>query len=359
MGNINQKYNSLKPIWHRDKLKSFVDGKITAPIYIRIKPTNHCNHHCFYCAYDPDFDYILSERFKRQDEIPLEKMREILADLKEIGVKAVTFSGGGEPLIYPHIEETMEKILEYGIDLSIITNGQELRDKKAELLARAKWVRISLDASDSKTFAEIRRVSEDLFNQLIENIKNFSKIKNPSCEFGINFVVNHKNADKVYDSIKFFRDLGVNHIKITPLYTPDGFVEYHAPFKEEVIEQIKRAKQELTTDSFAVFDTYENDFSLSSTSTRGYKKCLMMQTVPVIAADSCVYFCHDKAYAESGILGSLKDQSLKDLWFSEEAAEIFKNFNPQKSCRHHCTADTRNMLMNDAIDCYGEHINFI
>lgn len=356
---IAKKYGSLKIVWHPEKLNSLRDKKITAPLYVRIKPTNRCNHRCFYCAYDPDFGYVLSERLKREDEIPKEKMMEILKDFHEIGVKAVTYSGGGEPLIYPYILEAMKKTLEYGIDLSVITNGQKLNGEIAEVLSKAKWVRISLDASNSKIFSEIRRVPESLFEELVENIKNFSKIKNPDCEFGINFVVNKKNAYTLYDSVRFFRDLGVNHIKITPLYTPRGFEEYHASFKEDVIEQIKKAKEELETDSFSIFDTYENDFQLTSTDIRHYSKCPMMQVVPVIGADSCVYFCHDKAYSNEGLLGSIKECSFRDLWFSENSAQIFNNFNPQQNCKHHCTADSRNIFINDAINCYGEHINFV
>ena len=339
-------YEESKLAFHEDKLKSFVGGKTTAPICVRVKPTNHCNHHCFYCSYDEDNKRSTMDR---SSSIPIEKMREVLEDFKEIGVKAVTFSGGGEPLIYPHIEEAMEKILEYGIDLSIITNGQELKGKKAELLAGAKWVRISLDSSDPKTFTEIRRVPESLFNNLIENIKNFSKIKNPSCEFGINFVVSNSNADKVYDSIKLFRDWGANHVKITPVWVPN-FSEYHKQTKESVEGQIQRARTDFSGEAFKIYDTYEKDFAHSGVTQREYGKCYHMQIVPVIAADSHVYFCHDKAYQPDGILGSIEEKSFKDLWFSEEAAEIFRVFDPREGCRHHCANDNRNMATQKMLE---------
>ncbi len=357
--NILKKYGGLKIIWHPEKLKSIKEGIVTAPIYVRVKPTNKCNHRCFYCSYDPEFEYVLSERLKREDEIPREKMMEILGDFKEMGVKAITLSGGGEPLIYPHIVESMKKCVENGIDLSIITNGQNLDGEKAEILKDAKWVRVSLDSIDSKTFNIIRRVPEIMFEKLISNLRNFAKIKNPKCEFGINFVVNDKNSNQIYEAVKFFKDIGVNHIKITPLYTPRNFHEYHAPFRESVISQIKRAKEEFVDENFAVFDTYENDFTLGSVHGRRYTNCPIMQIVPVIGADSCVYFCHDKSYTEDGLLGSLRDKSFKELWFSEEAKEKFKNFNPAESCKHHCTFDARNILINDAISCFGEHVNFI
>jgi len=355
---IVKKYGGLKIIWHPDKLRDLKEGRISPPIYVRIKPTNQCNHRCFYCSYDPSFEYVLSERLKREDEIPQEKMMEILDNFKEMGVKAITFSGGGEPLIYPHITEAMKKAHDYGIDLSIITNGQNLEGEKAEILKDARWVRVSLDAINRETFEKIRNCPPIMFDKLIENLRNFAKIKSSKCEFGVNFVVNDRNANQVYDAVKFFKEIGLNHIKLTPLYIPRNFHEYHAPFKEKVIEQIKKAKQDFG-DSFSIYDTYENDFTLGSVHGRRYKKCPIMQIVPVIGADCGVYFCHDKSYTNNGLLGSIKERSFKDLWFSPEAAEKFRNFNPSEHCKHHCTFDARNILINDAINSFGEHINFI
>lgn len=357
---IKQRYGGLKVIWHPDKLKDLLNGKVSAPIYIRFKPTNRCNHHCEFCSYDPKTgDITVRDEMKdRNDEIPKEKMLEILSDFKDMGVKAVTFSGGGEPLVYPYIIEAMEKVLEYGINLSIITNGQNLDGKRAELLAKANWVRISSDASDAKSFSEIRCVPEDWFYKLTENIRSFAKIKNPNCELGINFVVHKKNADQVYRSVKHFKELGVNHIKITPMWI-SNFLEYHKPINETVLDQIARAKKDFADDNFAVYDTYEADFSGCSVAERTYKRCYIMQTVPVIGANCKVYFCHDKAYASDGVLGDIKNKSFKELWFSKEAAKIFKNFNPQERCRHHCANDSKNKLINEAVACYGDDVNFI
>lgn len=361
-------YNHSKLAFHPEKLKALAKKEITAPIYVRVKPTNKCNHHCFYCSYDPDFGYILSERLKRNDEIPKEKIMEILDDFKDSGVKAVTYSGGGEPLIYPYIEDTLKKTLENKIDLSIITNGQKLNEERAELLSQSEWVRVSTECIDSKTFSEIRRVPEKLFYELIDNLRAFAKIKSADCELGINFVINEKNFNKVYISAKFFKELGVNHIKFSPLYTPRNFLEYHAPFKEKVIEQIKKSKN-LEDSNFAIYSTYENDFELAGIHERKYSRCFIMETVPVIAADSVIYFCHDKAYANTGILASIKNRSFKEAWFSKEAAEIFKNFDAKKQCGHHCTGDCRNLsiqtMINDLenIDKYKpkseKHKNFI
>ncbi len=341
-------YNHSKLAFHKEKIKALSEGRITPPVYVRIKPTNKCNHACYYCSYIPDNECPVSETINFSDEIPREKMLEILSDFKDMDVKAITYSGGGEPLIYPHIEEIMEKALEYGIDLSIITNGQELNGKKAQILKNAKWVRISAGEMDAETFVRTRKRPAILFHKLKENIKNFAKIKAPDCEFGINFVVQKENAEKVYDSVKYFKELGVDHIKITPCWMPE-FLEYHKPLIDSVAEQINKARNDFQDDKFTVYDTYENDFNLTGLSERKYPKCFIMQVIPVIGADSVVYFCHDKTYAKNGALGSIKNISFKELWFSNEAAKIFKEFNPIEECKHHCTYDSRNLSIMEMI----------
>lgn len=342
-------YSQSKIAFHKEKLESLAKREVTAPIYVRIKPTNKCNHRCFYCSYDPEFGYLLSERKNIDDEIPKEKMIEILDNLKDIGVKAVTYSGGGEPLVYPYIVEAMQKTLESGIELSAITNGQNLDGRRAELLAKSEWVRISADYCNSELFVKHRKISESFFEKEEKNIQDFSKIKKSECELGINFLITHLNADKIYDSAKFFKDLGVNHIRFSPIYVPkrnklsqEGSEKYHFPFKKKVSEQIERAR-ELENKNFKIFNNYEADFDSVIKSKRTYSRCFMMETTPIIAANQNVYFCHDKAYSDAGLLGSIKNCAFKDLWFSPEAKKIFRNFNPQESCKHKCTADNRNI----------------
>ncbi|MEM0465174.1 MAG: radical SAM protein [Candidatus Pacearchaeota archaeon] len=346
----NDIYNRSKLAFHEEKLKSLKEGKITSPIYVRIKPTNKCNHACYYCSYVPENECTVSENMNFNDEISKEKMLEILNDFKEMGVKAITFSGGGEPLIYPYIEEIMQKTLDYGIELSIITNGQELNGNKARILSKSEWVRISAGEIDAENFVNTRKRPASFFYKLQDNIKNFSKIKKNDCELGINFVVQKNNADKVYESAKYFKNLGVNHIKFTACWVPEEFFEYHKPIKEDVIEQIKKARKDFEDENFKIYDTYEEDFLLTGLCERKYEKCYIMQIIPVIGADSVVYFCHDKTYSKSGVLGSIRKKSFKELWFSEETKEIFENFNPKKKCKHHCTYDSRNLSIIKMIE---------
>jgi radical SAM protein with 4Fe4S-binding SPASM domain len=284
-------------------------------------------------------------------------MLEIISDFKDIGVKAVTFSGGGEPLLYPYIEEAMEAVLEAGIDLSIITNGTLLTGRKAELLSKAKWVRISEESGCAKTYSDIRGVREDAFDQLCANIKKFAKIKNADCELGVNYVIGPKNYKEVYTTGKRMQSLGVNHIKYTALMSTDA-EKMHAPFKQEVIEQIHKLIEENKT-NFRIINLYESDFDSNAVFGRNYDFCGIKDYVTVIAANSKIYYCHDKAYLSQGEIGDISNKSFKEVWFSDETTKKFAEFNPQKLCQHHCVYDDRNELLNHYYSLDNQHINFI
>lgn len=362
-------YHPSKLAFHRGKLEDIAQGRITSPLYVRVKPTNVCNHRCFYCSYDPSLGYILSEGFHRNDFIPGEKMLEVLDDFRDMRVRAVTFSGGGEPLCYPYIENAMKRTLDNGIDLSIITNGQLLEGRRSELLRQAKWVRISANASDAETFEKIRRKPQRMFYQLSDNMAEFARTKNPECELGALVVINAVNYNRVYDITKFFKELGLDNVRFLPAWIPDDFFGYHSSLRPVVVEQIKKAQAELQDDRFRIYDDYEEHFKFAGVEERTYGRCFMIEVQPVIAADCGVYACQDKTYTQSGFLGSIKDTSFRRLWESEELQKRIREFDPKTSCCHHCSKDNRNISIGqiitdlDHLDRYlpesDKHKNFI
>ncbi len=354
---ISTPYSNLKIFAHAQALQAVEEGKRIAPIYIRLKPTNYCNHHCYYCSY-ADSELGLRDIVQRQDQIPWEKMQEIISDSADMGVKAVTFSGGGEPLVYPHIIDAAEGMKKAGLEISIITNGQLLNGDRAQAFRDAKWVRISFDSANAATYSKVRKIPLTAFDEVCRNIEHFSKIKNNTCELGVNFVINHKNADQVYDMAEMVKNLGVNHIKFAARITNNLF-EYHKPFKTHVIDQLHRAQDKLEDNTFKVINKYEGDFDTAMVFARQYHKCYINNLVTTIAADCKVYFCHDKAYVSSGIVGDLKEMSFKELWFSEDVVKRYREFDAQKECRHHCVYDDRNILLNTLYGLDKNQINFI
>lgn len=348
-------YSNLKIFAHLEELQKAKGGDRIAPIYVRIKPTNRCNQNCYYCHYKNP--YLLLDQYKPTDEIKREKLLEIIQDFKDIGVKAVTFSGGGEPLLYPHIEEVMEAVIKAGIDLSVITNGSLLLGRKAELLEQAKWVRISLESGCAETYSKIRGVNNHAFELLCQNIKYFAQHKQAECELGINFVVGPDNYKEVYQAGRLMKELGANHIKYTAMMSNET-EKMHEPFKTEVISQIHKLMDENDL-RFKVINLYESDFDSNIVFGRNYDTCAIKDYVTVIAANSKIYYCHDKAYLSEGEIGDISQESFKQVWFSEETTQKFLAFNPKEVCMHHCVYDDRNVLLNKFYSLDSQHINFI
>ena len=108
---MSSKYSNIKIFHYQDKLDNLtLDTQvIKAPLHIRIKPTNVCNHNCWYCAYKVDYLQLGQDMVER-DYIPEDKMMEIINDCAEMGVKAITFSGGGEPFTYKYFLQTIKKL---------------------------------------------------------------------------------------------------------------------------------------------------------------------------------------------------------------------------------------------------------
>ncbi len=360
------KYSDYKILHFQSKINSFMSSQIAAPIYVRIKPINLCNHGCFFCVYSTGFRvkdggekaHIVSgmhEDMREQDQLPTEKLLEILEDLSEMGTKAVTYSGGGEPLMHPDIVHIMSKTLELGLDLSIITNGQNLTKERARTLSRAKWVRVSMDYTNGNQMRAFRNVNEKSFQSILKNLESFSLLKDKSCDLAVNYIVHRDNHKGLFEFAKILKAHGVENVRFSPMYT-QNFYEYHSAFESEVNLELHKI-QSLVDESFTVNSTYNIRPGSSHSHVRSYNRCYIMQTVPVIGADFGVYACHNKAYDITGKMGSLKNQRFRDFWFSPEAATFMREFNAKKSCLHECSNDRKNILINEVLSASSD--NFV
>ena len=359
MGNV---YSNSKMFHYHDKLDDIQAGRLSAPIHVRLKPTNSCTHRCYYCCYRND-ELYLSERMNERDKIGREKMQEIISDLGQMGVKAVTLTGGGEPLCYRYIVETIQGLLDAGIKVAMLTHGGLLKGEVAELLARrAVWVRISMDAADRETYAKNRGVALEEFDRVCENIRNFADVEGRKCVLGLNLIVTKDNSADVLDFFRMAKELGADHVKASGAVVSTKRrenAEYIKPFYQSVKDQIAEGIRTFGDDSFAIIDKFHLPDSTEEGFERQYKWCPFAQYLTVIAADENVYTCQDKAYTSSGLLGSIKNKSFAKLWFSDELKQKLLTLNPGKECRHHCVAHGKNVMLLDYFEADQEHLDFV
>ena len=125
-------YSNLKFFRYPAQIEALQEHRVVAPVHIRIKPMNHCNHDCWYCAYRVS-NLELGEDIDYRDKIPEGKMFEIVDDVIAMGVKAVTFSGGGEPLLYKPLPEVVRRLAVGGVRIATLTNGSNLKGLVADV----------------------------------------------------------------------------------------------------------------------------------------------------------------------------------------------------------------------------------
>lgn len=352
-------YTRQKIFHFPEKLHSLPrgSGQILPPINIRIKPTNSCNHNCRYCAYLAD-NLQLGQDMNRHDSIPREKMLEIVDDIADMGVRAVTFSGGGDPFCYPHLPDVAERLADKGVRFAALTNGAMLRGRVAELFAgHATWIRISMDGWDDESYREYRGCGDGEFTRIVANMADFKKLDG-RCYLGVSIVVDKQNSAHLYDLIRMLCEIGVDSVKIAPcIVSNDGNKnnEYHQPVFELVKEQLSRAILDFVGAGFEIFDSYHAQLESFA---KNYRWCPYLQITPVIGADMNVYSCHDKAYnLKDGLLGSIRDVRFKEFWQSD--MDKFFRINPAMMCNHHCVMDGSNQQIIEYLAVDQEHLDFV
>ncbi len=352
-------YTKMKIFHYPEKLASLSpdNEEILSPLHIRLKPTNVCNHNCKYCAYRKK-DIQLGKDMVMKNQMPREKMEEIIDDFIDMGVKAITFSGGGEPLVYPYLPDALRKLSNHDIKFACLTNGSGLDGEIADIFARkGTWVRVSMDGWDSKSYASYRGVSENEFDKVMNNMERFKKL-NGKCYLGVVIIVDKKNAFHVYSMIKKLKAIGIDSVKVSPCIISNNTKEsnnYHKAHFEMVKEQINRAISDFWSSDFEIFNSYHKQLVSFK---KKYTWCPYTQIRPVIGADLNVYSCQDKAYnLENGRLFSIKTKSFKEAWLSDKS-HFFK-INPERNCTHHCVADENNKMILEYLNADEEHLPFV
>lgn len=355
-------YSDLKIFRFPSKINDILKGVLSSPIHVRLKPTNRCNHKCYYCCYRNDKLY-LNQLFQERDEIPQGKMKEIIADFGRMGVKAVTFSGGGEPLCYPYFTEAVCRLFSLGIKVGVLTNGSLLKGQVAAILAKkADWVRISMDAANRDAYALARNTGTREFDSVCANIRDFSRRRKNRCQLGVNFIITLRNCAEIYKFLKLMKKTGVDHVKLSEAVISTKREEnrkHYRPVSRLVKQQVSRGLECLADKGFSIIDRFDYPENSDTGYSKGYTTCAFLQCLTVIGADGNIYSCQDKAYTECGKLGSIKHDSFCKIWFSGGLKRMALKLNPSKDCLHHCTQQAKNLLLSDYLGICKDHAVFV
>lgn len=353
-------YGPAKLIHHLPLIQK-IGREPAAPVHIHLIVSDLCNQKCSFCAYR-DEDYPSNQLFGIGDGesrnnnpnrmIPEQKVLEILADAHEMGVKAIQFTGGGEPTLHPAFNSFLE-FCHDRLDIGIVSNGVRWSDETIRHGRRAMWVRISIDAGTAATYSSIRKVSTRHFDSACETVY---KLSGGGAVVGVGFVVTKENWREIVEGVALAKELGANNVRLSAVFQSED-ERYFEGFYEEAAELCRVAKEEYDGDGFTVFNNFGRRLSDLQEKAPDYSLCGFHHLTTYIGGDQNMYRCCVTAYNELGLLGSLKDRRFKEAWFSADVQEKIQTFDA-RSCPR-CMYNEQNRYINYAMQDRPAHSNFV
>jgi MoaA/NifB/PqqE/SkfB family radical SAM enzyme len=296
---------------------------------------------------------ISTEKFDKREELREDKLNEILHSARLMGVKAINFTGGGEPMLHPNIEQILINSIDT-FDTSLITNGVLVTEAIAkDVISHMSWCRVSLDAATPKTYRIIRRVSEEQMYIAIRAIRDIVKHKG-DCTVGVGFVATDLNYAEIYEAAELAKMLGVDNIRISIAYGLKSDQTWMVRARN-----LAEHAMELQDDTFTVFNTMPQKVFDIDRGVQDYDRCYVKDLQAYIGADSNVYMCCTYAYNDQGLLGSLADQTFQYLWEGKHKEDIYEHHNPQHHCKIPCQYRHKNEFIGYCLKENPKHVNFI
>lgn len=245
-----------KLVQQREKI--FTSSGIV-PYHVQFIPTNRCNANCEWCS---------CKGVDRTIEMPFEESRCMLQYFHDLGMKAITITGGGEPSMHPDIRLILEMCKALGVKVGIVTNG--ITWSKASdvswLNRIATWLRLSI-------INTVGNYNMSIPQGIIEKL--------PNVDVGMSFVVTPGvNVDTAVRICRLAEEKSnVTHIR---------FVHDILDPKESSMTYLREKCQDQT--SKAIFQS-------RSIYTPGTRNCLISRLKPVVDATGYVYPCCGVQYA--------------------------------------------------------------
>lgn len=294
------------------KIKSGIDFmkvrflKLRIPIAVRIEVTNRCPNRCHYCnVYNV-----------KVEDPSIEKLFRVIDELKEIGTKKISFSGG-EPLLRDDIGRLIDYTKEKGISPEMNSRGTFI-EKRIKDIKNLDLLKISIDGpKDIHDFISNRKGAYDDCIKAIELAKKNNirvSIATTITKYNINHLEFLLNLAKSYAIRIAFQPLkplyrGVGYDKMKELY----------PSVDEYKKQISRLI-ELKKNGYSNYmrNSVIGLNHIYNWPNYHYLKCSAGKLFIIIDSDGTVYPCDRISYDyklpncfELGVKKSI--EALKDV----------------------------------------------
>ena len=349
-----------KVIANIDRIIEFVDKGNTAPILVEIDPSNACNHACNFClsSYIHFDSYKGTETFSRA-LMPKDMLLNLCRELIEMKVRAINWTGGGEPTLNKHLIKAIKYCGKHGMKMGMFTNGTlfDKYDMFEILVDYMTWIRISVDAGTEKTYNGVRIPKgeanwEKMMNNLTKLIKT-KKARGRNLDIGVGFVISPDTYHEIIDFAKTFKDMDLTYCQ----YKPEIIIREKGGEQRDLDFWLNKVKPELDKAKAILGNKFQvNGYKLEDLAKerknfgRNYKKCLGSQISPCIGADGNVFVCTNHRGWKEYSYGNLNDgKSFKEIWNDIENRQKIMHQIENIECFKNCTKLCKPHESNKAI----------
>lgn len=279
---------------------------LSTPIILFVDPSNLCNFRCKFC---PTGNHEIIKSTGRFNGIMnFHIYKKVIDDLREFDkpLKVLRLYKEGEPLLNKNFDKMIKyaKDSEYVQYIDTTTNGYLLTEDltKKILDAGLDRINISVNGMSDKQFLAFSGIKIN-FNKYVENIKEFYEIREDykyNCEICIKITGGFLTDD---EKTLFYNTFGN--------YADRIFIENMAPcwpeFDVEYHSKISISKTR------GIYDQPISDETEVNT-------CPYIFYMISINSDGSVSLCF-LDWARKLIIGDVKNQSLKEIWFGNELSQ--------------------------------------
>lgn len=348
-------FTPLKLLKHSDRVERALAGEVTYPLSVEIDLSNVCNHRCPWCSYNG---------FRQENWVSLPGARALtlLEELAACGVRSVTFTGGGEPLVHQQAADIFQKAADVGLQFGVVTNGRRLEGAVVGVLARhATFVRVSLDAGTAQTHQLLHATATPEFDRILGNIRVLRETAGDRLTIGASFCVFDVNYAEIGDAAALVKAAGGNYLEVRPVFPTEwrggGFGN---PLTAETVDAA-RAALEAAKDAhdghgfrvIGMIRRFEQVFDKS----KPYSACRIGPLTTVINADGFIYHCCIQRGMPAFRAGSVLEKPFTEVWWNAQHREMVAGIDVSKCppCRY----DGYNTLIEEAFLKDGLHAAFV
>ncbi len=294
-----------------------------------------------------------------KDILPKVILDHVIEDLYRLGVKAINWTGGGEPTVNPNLAEAIELAFDMDIKQGMFTNGTLLHKNNLieAVVCNLDWIRVSVDAGKPETYNSVRRTREGHgWDRMVANLADLlssKKLFGSDIDIGVGFVITPTTANEIVDFAKFFTRLDLTYCQFKPEIVNrerEGGIQRDLDFwNNEVSPRLKEAEQ-ILGDKFQI-NGYKLDDLVKDPTLYGrtYKKCLGSQISPCVGADGNVYVCTNHRGYKQYSYGSLYEKSFLEIWRDiatrQRIMDLIENKEGFANCTKLCKPHESNKML--------------